>query len=77
MNWVILLKKEYPNKKRLAILIKPGNFLVKSSELKVFVNDHLHKINNDFIMVTGDSDTEIRIDTNQKFKIKRFNQSYS
>ena len=60
-------KKEYPNKKISHFNKKNQEiFFVKSSELKVFVNDHLHKINNDFIMVTGDSDTEIRIDTNQK-----------
>ena len=32
----------------------------------MFASDHLKKINNNFILVTGDSDTEMRIDTNQK-----------
>ena len=41
-------------------------FFVKSSELKSFASDHLKKINNNFILVTGDSDTEMRIDANQK-----------
>ena len=60
-------KKEYPNKKTSHFNKKNQEiFFVKSSELKVFVNDHLHKINNNFILVTGDSDTEIRVDTNQK-----------
>lgn len=60
-------KKEYPNKKISHFNKKKQEiFYVKSSELKVFVDDHLHKINNDFILVTGDSDTEMRIDTKQK-----------
>ena len=41
-------------------------FFVKSSELKSFASNHLKKINNNFILVTGDSDTEMRIDTKQK-----------
>ncbi len=60
-------KKEYPNK-RISHFNKKNQeiFFVKSSELRVFANDHLSKIKNNFILVTGDSDTEIRIDTNQK-----------
>jgi len=60
-------KKEYPNKK-ISCLNKKNQeiFFVKSSEIKVFVNDHLKKINDNFILVTGDSDTEMRIDTKQK-----------
>ena len=60
-------KKEYPNlktshrnKKNQLI------FFVKSSELKDFVNNFLNKINENFILVSGDSDTEIRIDNMQK-----------
>ena len=41
-------------------------FFVKSSELKTFESNHLKKINNNFILVTGDSDTEMRIDTKQE-----------
>ena len=60
-------KKEYPNKK-ISCLNKKNQeiFFVKSSELKSFASDHLKKINNNFILVTGDSDTEMRIDANQK-----------
>ena len=60
-------KKEYPNKK-ISCLNKKNQeiFFVKSSDLKVFASNHLKNINNNFILVTGDSDTEMRIDTKQE-----------
>ena len=41
-------------------------FFVKSSQIKEFVKNHLQKINRNFILITGDSDTELRIDVKQK-----------
>jgi hypothetical protein len=55
-------QKEYPNKKK-KILNKDGSevLFVKSSELIYFANKGLDEIKNNFILFSGDSDTEISI----------------
>ena len=60
-------KKEYPNNKINHLNKKNQEiFFVKSSQIKEFAKNHLHKINRNFLLITGDSDTEIRIDIKQK-----------
>ena len=61
------IKKEYPNKKINHLNKKDQEiFYVKSSELTSFVNNYLNKINKNFVLITGDSDTEMRIDSKQR-----------
>ncbi len=58
---------EYPNIKSKQLNNKNQEiYFVKSSNLDKFVNNFLNKISNQFILISGDSDTEIRIDTAQR-----------
>lgn len=62
----LINQKEYPNIKLKKINKKKQEiYFVKSSNINKFAENFLNKISNNFILVSGDSDTEIRIDDSQ------------
>ena len=62
----LIEQTEYPNLKSKQTNKKKQNiYFVKSSNINKFVENHLNLISDNFILVSGDSDTEIRIDEAQ------------
>ena len=62
----LIKQKEYPNIKSKKLNKKKQEiYYVKSSKINKFAKNFLNKISNDFILISGDSDTAIRIDDEQ------------